>query len=248
MAGFGSSLWRNLKALPGNIKRDLRPGTEIQDPTRRMRRNFLFHIHSVKVTQRALRFATTGGLGLISAVLFGLLAGSGLLLMVYYVPTPEQAYGSMLDIEHAVSLGSFMRTLHRWAAHALVLTACLHLLRVAAAAAYRDRELNWFFGLGMLLLTLFLSFTGYLLPWDQRAYWAVTVSANMADHLPLIGFAPDWTCLEGLAFGRPPGRAGGLAAFLHPARFCLARDVYAAFGLAYLAHSQGRGSGAGQGP
>ena len=118
--------------------------------------------------------------------------------MFYYVPTPEQAYGSMLDIEHAVSLGSFMRTLHRWSALAMVAVFFLHLLRVAAAAAYRGRELNWLFGIGLFVLTLFLSFTGYLLPWDQRAYWAVAVSANLADHLPWVGSA-----LKGWLLGGP---------------------------------------------
>jgi quinol-cytochrome oxidoreductase complex cytochrome b subunit len=130
--------------------------------------------------------------------LFGVLAASGVLLMVYYVPSPREAYTSIQDLEYAVTFGSFLRALHRWAGHAMVLTAFLHLLRVAFTGAYFRRELNWTIGLGLFLLTLGLAFTGYLLPWDQLAFWAVRVSANLLDYIPWTG-----GCLKRILLGGP---------------------------------------------
>jgi quinol-cytochrome oxidoreductase complex cytochrome b subunit len=152
-----------------------------------MRRYFYHHLHPIKVRSRSLHPVTTLGLGLMSLALFLVLAVTGVLLMIYYVPTTRGAYASMQDIQYAVALGRFVRTLHRWAAHGMVLTAMLHLVRVVAMGAFRGRELNWFFGLALLLLTLGLAFTGYLLPWDQVSFWAVTVGANLLDNLPLLG-------------------------------------------------------------
>ncbi len=148
---------------------------------------FVYHFHPARVTERALDPLVTLGLGVASATLFACLCTTGALLMIYYVPTVEGAYGSMLDIQHAVTFGPFVRALHRWAAHGMVVAVALHLVRVFAHGAYRGRELNWFVGLALLLMTLGLAFTGYLLPWDQRSFWAVTVTANMADHLPWLG-------------------------------------------------------------
>ena len=129
----------------------------------------------------------TLGLGVMTLTLFVALALSGVLLMIYYVPTPGEAYTSTQDLEYAVTFGAFLRALHRWAGHAMVLTAFLHLLRVSFTGAYFRRELNWTIGLGLFLLTLGLAFTGYLLPWDQLAFWAVSVSANMLDYIPWVG-------------------------------------------------------------
>jgi quinol-cytochrome oxidoreductase complex cytochrome b subunit len=152
-----------------------------------MRRNFLFHLHPIRVAAQTLKPTTTLGLGVITLTLFLVLAVSGVLLMVYYVPTPREAYSSTQDLQHAVTFGAFVRALHRWAGHAMVLTVFLHLLRVFFTGAYFRRELNWTLGLGLFLLTLGLAFTGYLLPWDQLSIWAITVGSNMARAVPLVG-------------------------------------------------------------
>jgi quinol-cytochrome oxidoreductase complex cytochrome b subunit len=113
---------------------------------------------------------------------------TGFLLMVYYRPVPEAAYVDIQEIESIVPYGQLLRNLHRWAAHAMVLVVIGHMARVFYAAAYRPpREFNWVIGVSLLVLTLFLSFTGYLLPWDQLAYWAVTVGTNMAASAPVLG-------------------------------------------------------------
>jgi cytochrome b-561 len=152
-----------------------------------MSRNFLFHLHPLKVTRRVLHPVATLGLGLITLTSFLVLVASGALLMIYYVPTPEGALASMQDIQYAVAYGAFVRGLHRLAAHVMVFAAFAHMGRVCFTSAYHGRPINWFVGLVLLALTLGLAFTGYLLPWDQLAFWAVRVSTNLADHVPLIG-------------------------------------------------------------
>jgi len=185
---FFSALWSNLKSLPQTCRTGLRPGGEkALDPGRRLRRNFVYHLHALKVSERALHPLTTLGLGLITATLFLVLIVTGVLLMIYYVPTPREAYQSMQDIQYAVAFGGFVRALHRWAAHGMVLTVLLHLARVVFTASYRRRELNWIMGIGLGACTLGLAFTGYLLPWDQLSFWAVSVSTAMLDNVPLIG-------------------------------------------------------------
>ena len=189
MNGFGSALLTNLTSLPSHLKRGLHP---VADPEtgalpHRMRRNFFFHLHPLQVAERTLRPTVTFGLGIMTLTLFCVLALSGVLLMVYYVPTTREAYASTQDVQFAVTFGSFVRALHRWAAHAMVLAAFLHLLRVTFCGAYFRRELNWTIGLHLFLFTLGLAFTGYLLPWDQRSFWAVSVSANLMDHIPWVG-------------------------------------------------------------
>lgn len=183
-----ASLLVDLRALPGNLKHGLRPGVEPDAPPgQRLRRSFYTHLHPIKVTRRALRPVTTFGLGIVGLTLLVLLAISGILLMIYYVPAPARAWAGMQEIEWAVTFGGVVRRLHRFAGNALVLVMALHLLRVVAMAAYRGRELNWLFGVTLLLLVLGLAFTGYLLPWDQTAFWAVTVVANMMDYVPVAG-------------------------------------------------------------
>ena len=189
MSGFWGALLRNLAELPGNLVRGLRPGVNeaSSSPARRMRRAFVYHLHPLQVNARTLAPLTTLGLGIAALTSFLVLGLTGALLMIYYVPTTREALASTQDIQHAVAFGAFVRALHRWAGHAMVIVAALHLLRVWATGAYFRRELNWLFGLLLLLLTLGLAFTGYLLPWDQLSYWAVRVSSNLMDHLPLVG-------------------------------------------------------------
>ena len=152
-----------------------------------MSRGFFFHLHPPEVAEESLRFRATFGLGLILIVLFLTTAVTGLFLMLFYVPSPAEARGSILDITYAVTFGDFARSLHRLAGHTMVLVALLHLLRTWLLGAYIEKPLNFYIGLALLFVILGLAFTGYLLPWDQSAYWAVTVSSNLADAIPLVG-------------------------------------------------------------
>jgi quinol-cytochrome oxidoreductase complex cytochrome b subunit len=144
--------------------------------------NFFLHIHSVRVHVRTLAPTFTFGLGLIATSSFILLTITGVLLMVYYKPSSELAYQSIKDIHFTVATGRFIRNIHRWSAQLMVLSVFLHMARVFFTGSYkRPREFNWLIGLALLVLTLALSFTGYLLPWDQLAYWAITIGSNIAN-------------------------------------------------------------------
>lgn len=157
-------------------------------------RNVLLHGFPHKVHRGSLAWNYSMYLGTITAVLFAILVVTGLVLMFLYVPSVERAYGSVKDLEYVVSFGWLLRSVHRISAHLMVAAAFLHMVRVFLTAAYRNgktagsnRPFNWIIGLGLLLLTLLLSFTGYLLPWDQLAYWAITVGTNIASAAPLVG-------------------------------------------------------------
>ena len=156
--------------------------------------NFLLHWFPAKVFKPSLDWTYSYWLGTISAALFLLLVVSGLPLLFLYVPSVERAYASVKDIEWVVTFGSWIRSVHRLSAHLMVAAVFLHLVRVFLTGAYKNgagrgqrREWNWVIGVAMLLLTLFLSFTGYLLPWDQLALWAVTVGTNMMGYTPVFG-------------------------------------------------------------
>ena len=156
--------------------------------------NFAFHAFPAKVSKASMAWSYSFWLGTISAALFFLLILSGLPLLFLYVPSVERAYQSVKDIEFVVTFGSWIRAVHRIAAHGMVIAVFLHLVRVFLTGGYKNgagrgqhREWNWVIGVVMLLLTLFLSFTGYLLPWDQLAFWAVTVGTNIASSIPVIG-------------------------------------------------------------
>ena len=149
--------------------------------------NFILHLHPVSIRQHALRLRFTWCMGGITFFLFLVETITGVLLMFYYRPTLQWAYNDMLALRDVVSLG-VLREVHRWAAHAMVITVMLHMYRVFLTGSYkRPREFNWVVGVTLLLLTLLLSFTGYLLPWDQLAMWAITVGSNMARAVPLLG-------------------------------------------------------------
>lgn len=164
--------------------------------------NFFLHVLPVKVKAKSIRFTATFYLGYISFILFGVLVGTGILLMLYYRPAVPHAYQDMKDLEFVVSSGMFLRNMHRWAAHLMVFVVFLHLLRVFFAGAYRPpKEFNWVIGVVLFILTLLLSYTGYLLPWDQLAYWAVNVGANMADAAPIVGPSIKFLLLGGRSIG-----------------------------------------------
>lgn len=156
--------------------------------------NFVFHWFPAKALKASLDWNYSLWLGTVSAALLLLLVLSGMPLLFLYVPSVERAYATVKDIEYVVTFGSWIRSVHRIAAHLMVAVVFLHLARVFLTGAYKNgsgrgqrREWNWVLGVVMFLLTLFLSFTGYLLPWDQLAYWAVTVGTNIASAIPLVG-------------------------------------------------------------
>lgn len=163
------------------------PDTE-ENQSKVMVNSFFLHFHPVKVKLNSLRINYTLGLGIISAVLYGILVITGAWLMFYYAPSVERAYTDIQNIQTNIAFGALIRNMHRWAAHLMVLTVFLHMCRVFLTGGYkRPREFNWVIGVALWLVTLMLSFTGYLLPWDQLAYWAITVSTNIAGIIPIIG-------------------------------------------------------------
>ncbi|MCX6245996.1 MAG: cytochrome b N-terminal domain-containing protein [Bacteroidetes bacterium] len=150
--------------------------------------NVLLHIHPAKVSEASLRFNRTFGLGGMAALLIVIQIVTGILLRFYYVPSPADAYNSIIFLKSQVIFGQFIRNTHHWSGVFLLLIAFLHFLRVFLTGAYRDaRKINWLFGLVLLLLIVFSNFTGYLLPWDQLAYWAITVGTTIISYLPLAG-------------------------------------------------------------
>jgi quinol-cytochrome oxidoreductase complex cytochrome b subunit len=195
-----------IRRLPRNLWESVfRQGVPTTDQERSevVYGNFFLHVHPVKVHENTLRFGYTLALGLISFYLFLILVGSGILLMFYYVPSTDLAYQSMKDIEFTVSFGMVLRNIHRWAAHAMVITVFLHMWRVFATGAYKvPREFNWVVGICLLVLTLLLSFTGYLLPWDQLAFWAITVGTSIVSYVPGIGEDLRYLILGGNVVGQ----------------------------------------------
>jgi quinol-cytochrome oxidoreductase complex cytochrome b subunit len=150
--------------------------------------NFFLHIYPVKVPAPIAKTRTTLRLGFIATVLFAILFVSGMYLMFFYHPAVPDAYFDMHTLATSVAFGQFVRNVHRWSAHLMVLVVALHLLRVFYAGAYKaPRQFNWVIGVGLFLFTLLMSFTGYLLPWDQLAYWAITVGTNIAGYVPFLG-------------------------------------------------------------
>jgi quinol-cytochrome oxidoreductase complex cytochrome b subunit len=150
--------------------------------------NFFLHVYPVKVPRRVLRLRYSWRLGYILTVLFAILNLTGMYLMFFYTPSIASAYGDMQQLRTGVGFGQLVRNVHRWSAHLMVLAVVLHLARVFFAGAYkRPRQFNWVLGVGLLALTLAFSFTGYLLPWDQLSYWAVTVGTNLVNYVPLLG-------------------------------------------------------------
>ena len=149
--------------------------------------NVFLHLHPVSLRKSGLRLRYTWCMGGLTFFLFLVETITGLLLMFYYHPTAGDAYQDIKYLREDIPLG-VMRELHRWGAHAMVITVWLHMMRVFLTGSYKPpREFNWNVGVILLVLTLLLSFTGYLLPWDQLAIWAITVGSNMARATPGIG-------------------------------------------------------------
>lgn len=149
---------------------------------------FLMHLHPKKVSIQSIKTTRTFGLGGINALLFIILTVTGILLRFSYVPTVAGAYDSIMYLQDEVLFGRLIRNLHHFSAHLMVITSFLHLIRVFYAQAYyRKRAKNWIYGMLLFLVVLFFNFTGYLLPWDQLAFWAVTVVTQVVEYIPFIG-------------------------------------------------------------
>ena len=150
--------------------------------------NVWLHLHPTKVRRHGIRYRYTWCAGGLTFLLYLVTVVTGVVLMFYYRPTGEYAYHDIKYLDFDVPFGMFTRNMHRWAAHAMVIFVWLHMFRVFMTGSYKPpREFNWVVGVLLLVLTLLLSFTGYLLPWDQLAIWAVTVGTNMARATPLLG-------------------------------------------------------------
>ncbi|MFZ5877121.1 MAG: cytochrome b N-terminal domain-containing protein [Nitrospirota bacterium] len=163
--------------------------------------NVILHLHPVRVKRGALKIRYTWCLGGLTFFMFIVLTITGVFLMFYYVPDTRRAYNDIKDLQYVVYFGNLMRDMHRWAAHAMVFLVWLHMTRVFLTGSYKPpREFNWVVGVVLLVLTLILSWTGYLLPWDQLALWAITVGAKMAEATPVIGVAGPF----GLQMGMRP--------------------------------------------
>lgn len=150
--------------------------------------DLILHLHAPRVPQRALRATYSYGLGIFAIVLFGVLGFTGVLLTFTYTPSPNDAYASIQTLTAEIWIGALIRNMHHWSGNLLLIVSVLHLLRVFYTAAFHPpREFNWLLGLGLLALVALSNFTGYLMPWDQLAYWATTIATSMLNYVPVVG-------------------------------------------------------------
>jgi cytochrome b6 len=155
--------------------------------------NVFLHLHPVAVRKSGIRLSFTWCMGGLTFFLFLAETISGVLLMFYYRPVVEYAYVDIQALRAHITLG-VLREIHRWGAHAMIIAIWLHMMRVFLTGSYKPpREFNWGVGVILLVLTMLLSFTGYLLPWDQLAIWAITVGSNMGKATPLVGMQGPFT-------------------------------------------------------
>ena len=191
----GSALWRS-------VVRHGYPDTQ-RNQALIIASNVFLHIHPVKIKRYATKVTYTFCLGGLSFFMFLVLTMTGVLLMFYYVPSADLAYQNMKDIESSVTFGQLMRNMHRWAAQGMVIAVFLHMCRVFYTGSYKPpREFNWVIGVILLTVTFLLSFTGYLLPWDDLALWAVTVGTNMIGATPVVGREVRFLAVGGFEVGQ----------------------------------------------
>ncbi len=186
---------------PGRPNPRLKPHSE----------TFLLHIKPTYYHDSVTRFTHTFRLGLLSTYLFLVETITGIFLMIWYAPSPDHAYTDMVALLSSVPFGQFMRDLHRLGAEMMVAVVTLHMVRTYLTGSYKaPRQFTWFTGVVLLVVTLFLSFSGYLLPWDQLAFWAVTIGTSMAEAVPpkIVG-----ETVNLLARGAPDISANGLLRF-----------------------------------
>jgi quinol-cytochrome oxidoreductase complex cytochrome b subunit len=166
-------------------------------------RNFWLHWFPSRISLRSLSWGYSLWLGTISASLFAILTITGVLLLYFYIPSIQNAYWSIKDLDNVVVFGWLLRAQHRWAAHLMVAVVFFHLMRVFFTAAYRDQRVwNWYIGIALLVVTLFLSFSGYILPWDQLAYWALTIGMGIASAIPFLGKSIHFIFVGGNVLGQ----------------------------------------------
>jgi quinol-cytochrome oxidoreductase complex cytochrome b subunit len=199
-----TEIWKSV-FRPGSIFRKGYKDTS-RDRSLAMMNNVLYHLHPVKVKRHGLKLTYTFCLGGISFFLFILLTITGIFLMFFYRPSADiggaTAFADMQNIRTTVFFGDLVRNIHRWGAHLMVFTVALHMARVFYTGAYKPpREFNWVVGVLLLFLTLGLSFTGYLLPWDQLSIWAVTVGTSLAGYVPLIAKQANFLLIGGITVG-----------------------------------------------
>ena len=164
--------------------------------------NVFLHLHPTRIHRTHVKITHTYCLGGLSFFMFLGLTVTGVLLMFYYVPSVERAYADIQALETNVRFGLLLRNLHRWMAHAMIILVLLHMMRVFYTGAYKPpREFNWVVGVVLFILTLLLSFTGYLLPWDQLAFWAITVGTTMVGSAPVLGDESKFLLLGGFDVG-----------------------------------------------
>lgn len=148
----------------------------------------ILHLHPKYINEEAISFTRTFGLGGMAALLIVLLFMTGILLRFYYEPFPQKAYNSILILQNKVMFGQLIRNIHHWCGVFLVIISFLHLLRTFFTGAFQSsRKINWLIGLVLFVFVIASNFTGYLLPWDQLAYWAITVGTSLLDYIPFIG-------------------------------------------------------------
>jgi quinol-cytochrome oxidoreductase complex cytochrome b subunit len=148
----------------------------------------LLHLHPQSIKKDAIAFNRTFGLGGMAALLIVIQFITGIMLRFYYEPFPQKAYDSILILQNNVLFGQLIRNIHNWCGVFLVVITFLHLLRVFLTGGFQSsRKINWLIGLLLFVLIIFSNFTGYLLPWDQLAYWAVTVGTSLLEYIPLVG-------------------------------------------------------------
>lgn len=177
-----------LKRVAKSIQRDPLAPEDDRGRMKMVMNSLVLHIHPTKTPKAALKFNYTFGLGGLLLLLATVLAVTGVMLIFVYTPSPDAAYESMIALQTKVYYGNLVRNLHHWSGNLMVVVAVLHLLRVFYTAGFtKPREFNWAMGIALLLLIIGANFTGYLLPWDQLAYWAITVGVSLLDYLPIIG-------------------------------------------------------------
>jgi len=172
-----------LSVIPGN-----REAENEQNAQQKIFQSFLLHFRPRTIPEKGLGLSLTWGLGIIASALMFLLFGTGLMLKFAYEPSPDRAYDSIVYLNSQIPFGQLLRNVHRWSANGLILLVFLHFLRVFYSGAFAaPRQFNWIIGLTLFTTVIFSNFTGYLLPWDQTAYWAITISTSMLDYILAVG-------------------------------------------------------------
>jgi len=183
VAGLPARIWRSVFRRPPIPRTDYERKWVVAH-------TMILHLRPIRVPARTIRYTHTFGLGGMSLVLVLLLMATGVLMMFVYEPSPERAHASILSMQDEVLFGRLVRGVHYWSANLLIVVTLLHLLRVFLTGAFHGaRQFNWIIGLGLLLCVLAAAFTGYLLPWDQTSYWAITICTEMVAYAPFVGDA-----------------------------------------------------------